>query len=651
MPEEYSNTTAILSKTGFADVAVKKPISEDDFCVYCGTPIPDFDVHHGSGVCEACCGCTEEEEAVTYNFGPPLVRNDGMVAKTQKAKGIRAMSQFYSALTHGCELWGGMILRDEKKADQIFPRSDPMFARPCPSRPRHGFVDSRVVKSASELKKVVRETLEADPEGEVIVGRYIKAPMSAILAGDRLVIGPGHDGATAGKDVIELGVRPLELGSYVTKLADIKGTAYVEIVYDTFYNSRRPTPTLVQLRDGPHLPPTASDYVPKSTTVKRVIEPCEDMLEWEKQVQTLGEGDVVWAPSASLASHAAIHCVANGIPFLTRLDRPAVGDVIESTDLASEVTLDYNDVLAGMEWASLFEDDDFVTQLVHRAFVASAVVHNWPYLRKWPVASRLIGAAAVGLAQTCAAICAGEARHYSLKKQRQIQTSRSRTNLWQKALQSGEAATYLADAKLAFGSPNWESGYGGPDWLEAATRTETLWNLVAEIYETGKVNEEKLIGALNACLNAVHNNGSLLSKLSIQNVLDGPSALTAVHAGPAIQEIVRYQPHGELYWCAVPERELPQPKSKKRKIQARVGDDLPSNHIKVQVWNSEEKHISSVIEHRTAAKILKDSKHTERSCAGGAQNKYVYLRVMKKDETEMDVIREMVKNHIEINYG
>lgn len=74
-----------------------------------------------------------------------------------------------------------------------------IFARPCPLVPCHGFVDSRVVSSASDILQVVKETVKADPNGEVILMPFIEAKYSAVQVGEYVTLGIGHDGVTAGK--------------------------------------------------------------------------------------------------------------------------------------------------------------------------------------------------------------------------------------------------------------------------------------------------------------------------------------------------------------------------------------------------------------------------------------------------------------------
>lgn len=66
--------------------------------------------------------------------------------KTQKALGIQALS-YYGWRVPSC--------RFISEAENLPHYTDaPVFVRPCPMRPRHGFVDSRVCTTAAEIRTV-----------------------------------------------------------------------------------------------------------------------------------------------------------------------------------------------------------------------------------------------------------------------------------------------------------------------------------------------------------------------------------------------------------------------------------------------------------------------------------------------------------------
>src|SRR5207237_6510131 len=78
-----------------------------------------------------------------------------------------------------------------------------LFARPCPVRPRHGFVDSRKVKAFDpDVINLLKESWAEDPDAELLLTPYIPAEFSGVWRPGLLVLGPGHDGATSGHSSI-----------------------------------------------------------------------------------------------------------------------------------------------------------------------------------------------------------------------------------------------------------------------------------------------------------------------------------------------------------------------------------------------------------------------------------------------------------------
>ena len=424
--------------------------------------------------------------------------------QTQKARGIAALSK-YSNLA--C-LSARTITRSMDLPSFL---EHPVFARPCPMRPRHGFVDSRICRTAPEVAAVWNEARAADPEAELILMRPIDAVSSVVLAGGRLAIGPGHDGATAGHDVRELRVIPMSWNPSILSAAGIPEdeTAYLELVVGTIgveYAPRVKT-YAVQLRAGPALP-ASSDFVPCETVVTSVVTPHDDLPRWESDVAAFPPGTVVVAPGGSLASHAAIHCVINGVPYVTSY-MPSVGETIYPASDAPKFTLDASAFMRGSATA-----DAQLASSERKAACKLAIVtlHQWPALRDSDaaIASQLLGFACRTLARAGAAICAGEARHYSLKLRRQRPTKISRAGRIDKSLCGSLTAQRraLTMAGKAFECSGWKGGYGGKAWLECASSVDRLWRA-----QSGALVEADLVEALNRVVNVAHNNGALLNKL------------------------------------------------------------------------------------------------------------------------------------------
>jgi len=423
--------------------------------------------------------------------------------RTQKARGIAALKDYSN--------WRIPPTRTVECAEQLPALVDaPVFVRPCPMRPRHGFVDSRICHTAGEVAAVWDEARAADPEAEIVIMSPITATCSAVLADGRLAIGPGHAGATAGHGVQELRVIPLSWGPGILIAAGIQDdeTAYLELVTGTDEGFASPVRTYaVQLRAGPSLPASV-DYIPCETVVTSVVTPHDDLLRWETEVAAFPPGTVVVAPGGSLASHAAIHCVINGISYVTSFS-PAVGDTIRP---ASDVPQFMLDVAAFMRGSATADVQLASSERRMACQLAIVTLHQWPALRDSDaaIASQLLGFACRTLARAGAAICAGEARHYSLKLRRQRPTKISRAGRIDKALCVSLSAQRraLTVAGKAFECSGWSGGYGGEKWLDCASSVDRLWRA-----QSGVLVEADLVEALNRVVNVAHNNGTLLNKL------------------------------------------------------------------------------------------------------------------------------------------
>ncbi len=77
----------------------------------------------------------------------------------------------------------------------------PVFGRPCPTVPRHGFVDSIVCKDSDALNALSSETYDVEEGAEILVTKPVDCSFNAIATGGVITIGGGNDGATSGKGV------------------------------------------------------------------------------------------------------------------------------------------------------------------------------------------------------------------------------------------------------------------------------------------------------------------------------------------------------------------------------------------------------------------------------------------------------------------
>jgi hypothetical protein len=119
--------------------------------------------------------------------------------QTQKAKGIQGLSRAHGMLPAQVKfppLDKINVLPYEMPNTLAFP----LFARPCPKVPRHGFVESRLGKNQVELLQVFGEARSADPEAEVLTMPQLTGRYSGIATNVGVTWGLGHEGATAGKE-------------------------------------------------------------------------------------------------------------------------------------------------------------------------------------------------------------------------------------------------------------------------------------------------------------------------------------------------------------------------------------------------------------------------------------------------------------------
>src|SRR6185437_13355334 len=136
-------------------------------------------------------------------YGCLVHQASSQYVRTQKAAGVLALKDFnWSTIRTNVFQSPSEITRDP------WYGSAPLFARPCPVRPRHGFVDSQVVPTVKDARALLNLAQEVDPEAELLIMEYIQAHYNAIWTPGRFVIGPGHDGATSGTNSFTIPLVP-----------------------------------------------------------------------------------------------------------------------------------------------------------------------------------------------------------------------------------------------------------------------------------------------------------------------------------------------------------------------------------------------------------------------------------------------------------
>lgn len=437
------------------------------------------------------------------------------ISHTQKARGLYALRQ----MVEEKYLWDFRVIqRREQIPTSLAVMCDAngaAFARPCPTVPRHGFVDSRIVRTVAEAERVFDETLAADHAGEMLLMPPIKATGSAVITPTQAVYGSGNDGATAGaQGTITLPLAGLQIGGRTRETlqeAGITDDPYVEVVYDS-------APHIVQLRNGPAAP-RVSNFIPQDVMVTRLIECGADLLAYEKAVLSAETGAVVWQAGGNLASHYAAHAIMRGVPYITDEEPPKVGDILRANAETQEYSVRafQRGVGVGLSrslpHASEFKRDIGVLLLAtHHATVAYNAVGSFA-----------VGYAAALMVRYGIAACLGEARH--AKRQ-----GLDRDAVYTAAFRDGVSA--LRQVKMAyrlFRDHDWSSGYGGEAWRNCTAATVTLEAMLRAAFKVGTQQAiREVIAALHTAVNQAHNGGWWLNKFTSKSQFDMHAACEVV---------------------------------------------------------------------------------------------------------------------------
>lgn len=367
--------------------------------------------------------------------------------KTQKARGFFCLAGT-GLLTPGVETidpYDGqtyILPQMLSTAEQKFgpkPFAEPMFARPCPIVPRHGFVESRQVRTLAEAENIYKhEVLPEDPDAEMILMRKLSGKYSAVAVNTGVSWGHSNDGVTGGGSSLTVPTPTARVQTWNEWLSqrtkstavmqkDLKDVGYVELVED------REKMWAVQVRNGPLLPGTVN-YIPRKETVTRIIAGWIGLtlLEWEKRLKEevkknkgIPDGLVLQAVGTSLASHYCVHAIQLGIAVIT--DRyVTVGTPIEPTG-NNPARLKTADLRKLKALISTIERQDFLCDVAHIdrpgttsqiCRVSNAVITAFGTIHamtSWDASDhlqRLRAYALVTLPRVIFAACAGELRHW-----------------------------------------------------------------------------------------------------------------------------------------------------------------------------------------------------------------------------------------------
>lgn len=431
-------------------------------------------------------------------------------ARTQKGKGLAILNSLYYMqaldLTY--------ILQVPEHVDVLGDTGYPYFARPAPAEPKHGYIDSRLVKTPTECKALLKQVLADDPGGELILCKFLEHPQyNLVWTPTSLTIGKGHDGATAGKNTVcvPLAGAIEENLSFVLEKAGIGPDQhpYIEAVQqkDTSYA------ILTQLRAGPAVP--IGDYIPNEVIVKKVIKADPEKYkdrEWEIEMEGLKgtEGLVVWHPNGSMTSHFAIHAFANKIPILFG-GKPKVGAILKPTSNA-KAAFDPQAMLAGVVAGSRLP-------LKYNTNTAAAVntlllgAHNATVMTKGH--SKWVGMAAALMLRLGSTALVGEARH--LRNRSWPEGKPGRSDIYAKVLNDSLHKHRSRASRLVnvFRYGNWDGSFGGMKWAYCGVATVALFQAVKNLAKTPtEETTAEVVKTLNIAVNQAHNGGWWLNKFT-----------------------------------------------------------------------------------------------------------------------------------------
>lgn len=458
-----------------------------------------------------------------------------------------------------------------------------IFARPCPTVPRHGFVDSRIVKTMRQLRKVIEETRQADPNGEVLLTPYIPAKHSAVVTEDSVSVGPGNDGATAGKKAVSIpctsnlrkvlkNMRRICLtknGNHVSAMNYAGFRPSDRGVYLEFVNN-----DCVQLRYGPKTGLATDRYAGVNynhfSAVWKVWRPLEEELkdfnlferELNKQFTMPTMNGVIYLPNSTLSSHAAVQAICFGIAVVcgkakepiagqkynfapaifTPIDHQTAAKVaVSCADYGAKIPLIVNSevynhplawalgVVQGMSTSQETEIKIGFTMtaiaiIIRYGFAACFGEHR-RYYAQGPGYSESSGGTGVGVT--------GAQLKYPYPEVHISNVSRSYVQ--QCFLQydiSDRTKVYdiLGQARAVeydFNRPGWSSGFGGPRWAECTRLVSELYLAWLEQFNSGAmvntsmpIRTTRIIQAANRFITQCHNGGKCLTKFLSQSVFD-----------------------------------------------------------------------------------------------------------------------------------
>lgn len=483
-----------------------------------------------------------------FGFGLPT-------ATTQKARGIFFLQEFNSCITSNLPDWRiprHLLFPAGTKFDDTC-LNYPVFARPCPTVPRHGFVDSIVCHNGDELNALSQTTFEVESDAELLVTKPIPSTYNVIINGGVITFATGNDGATGGKGCQYFYIAE----DPISKMVDLNSRQIIADGEVPFYelvleeaeeeSTQNKLTHLVQVRSAPHTP-KVKDFVPAQVEVKLILKADGDLLAWEKLLKEVDpKTTIVDHTGGSLSSHYAIHAIVNRVPIFTSYV-PELGSIIEPTVENTEIDdIDrekfYNAFVRGFGSISdiipslKYKNNNIAQRMREILILSLSTLHNFSSIamsKDYEVLGIVLGL----FSRVTFAVSAGECR-YAYKTEgamtkfeqfyKTLPCSDGRNPCYNHMMKR-DAEACLDDAVIMyriFKELHWSGAFGGKKWARCTKAAIDLFNAC--------VNREitTVVELFNQVINAEHNGGKYLNKVIdvalFDEVAENPSLFTLQH--------------------------------------------------------------------------------------------------------------------------
>ena len=439
------------------------------------------------------------------------------------------------------------------------PQRKPLFARPCPMKPRHGFVDSRIVKSWKDILDIYKETIAEESEGEVILMRPLSGKYSGVATNAGVVWGSGNNSATNGDDgTIFI---PSSVDTFTWNAGSLlvdthymgKDYVYQELnklsIYETNYLEiveDQGNIHVVQRRNGPSVPAQV-DFIPKDMQVKRILHRSDtdgSLLGWEKYIKEIPEkekdGVVFSHVKGNLSSHWAVHAIEHNIPVVCS-QHVYFGQKLKAATINKHImsTKDLMDLKKGIaKWLS----KDFILPVSNLdKYILYTTIGTIHSMSRWDNSPHLMTLRCVAIASLirflCAA-CVGELRYWNKHgpgrdmsrdgddvNRANLKTKipglkyiedKNRNSIWTRMLSPltlNKRLKIMNSVYYDFGCAGWDRNYGGCNWQAVTLATNNLITAVMLfLRKPTNSNWVSVITTINIALHTAHNNGLAVSK-------------------------------------------------------------------------------------------------------------------------------------------